>query len=55
MTRRFNRFADTFLAMVTAFDGARQAAAEVERGRKPSATAMRKMGLDPKSFDSVQL
>lgn len=39
-------------SFMTVFNGARECAAAVEAGRKPSASAIKALGLDPHSFDS---
>jgi hypothetical protein len=48
-------FKEKFFAALTMFEGAREAATAVRNHRKPSAAALRKLGLDPNSFDKIDL
>jgi hypothetical protein len=42
-------------AALTMLDGAREAASAVRNRRKPSAASLRKLGLDPDSFNKIDL
>jgi hypothetical protein len=44
---------EKFLGVLTMFEGAREAASAVSNRRKPSAASLRKLGLDPHTFDTT--
>jgi hypothetical protein len=52
MSKSFTR---QFFDFMTAFEGAREASAAVRGNRKPSAAALKKLGLEASAFDSIDL
>lgn len=52
---KFGRIGNALSGAVDAFLGAREAAAAVERGKRPSAKALARLGIDPKDFDGINL